>query len=190
MRLFVAVEIEGDVAEAAGVVIATLRRRADRLAPRSKITWVASDRLHITIAFIGASDEARTRRLCEALAADMPVEPFDLTIAGVGAFPRTGQPRVLWAGLRDGRDALLRVEEVAAHRLAAAGVAREPRAYNPHLTVARVREAAGLRAAALLEGLTDRAIGTTRVDAITLFDSRLSSTGPAYVPLQRTQLRV
>jgi 2'-5' RNA ligase len=188
MRLFVAAEIAREVAEAAGVVIAELRHRAGRLAPRSKITWVVPDRLHITIAFIGSSDEEQTRGICDALATSVAVEPFDLTIAGLGAFPRTGQPRVLWAGLTEGREALGRVEDVVATRLAGFGLAREPRAYNPHLTVARVREAAGLRAAALLDGLADRTIGTTRVDAITLFDSRLSSTGPTYEPLRRIAL--
>jgi 2'-5' RNA ligase len=65
----------------------------------------------------------------------------------------------------------------------------EQRPYNPHLTLARVREAAGLRAAALFDGLRDSVIGTTPIDAITLFDSRLSSKGPTYAPLLRVPLR-
>jgi 2'-5' RNA ligase len=116
--------------------------------------------------------------------------PFDLTVDGLGAFPRAGQPRVLWAGLARGRESLLRLERVVASRLAEAGIAPEPRAYNPHLTLARVRDAAGLRAAALLDGVSDDPIGTIRIDAFTLFDSRLSSKGPTYVPLQRTPLQV
>ncbi len=189
MRLFVAVEIAREVAEAAALVVAELRHRVERLAPRSKITWVAPDRLHVTIAFIGASDEERARSIQDALGASVPVEPFDLTVAGLGAFPRTGQPRVLWAGLTEGRALLASVEAVVASRLVACGAGPLPRAYNPQLTVARVREAAGLRAAVLLDGVSDRAIGTTRVDAITLFDSRLSSTGPRYEPLGRIALR-
>jgi 2'-5' RNA ligase len=189
MRLFVAVEIGPDVAEAAGVVIDELRRRAVRLAPRARITWVSPDRLHLTVAFIGDADEDRAARIGEVLRADVPAEPFSLTVSGLGAFPKTGQPRVLWAGLTQGRDALLGIERVVAARLAEAGIAPEPRAYNPHLTLARVRDAGGLRAGALLNGLGDDPIGTTAVEAITLFDSRLSSKGPTYVPLQRTVVR-
>ena len=66
---------------------------------------------------------------------------------------------------------------------------RSRRPYSPHLTLARVREAAGLRSASLLDGLEDRSLGTTRIDAITLFQSRLSPKGPTYVPLLRTSLR-
>jgi 2'-5' RNA ligase len=51
-----------------------------------------------------------------------------------------------------------------------------------------VRAAPGLRAARLLEGLEKRSLGTTRIDAITLFESRLSPTGPTYVPMLRTSL--
>ena len=189
MRLFVAVEIAPALGAAVGALIGELRERAARLAPRSRITWVAPDRIHLTVRFIGESDEASAGRIRAALAPEVPVAPFDLTVAGFGAFPRTGQPRVLWAGLTEGREALLQLERVVASRLAAAGVGPEPRAYNPHLTLARVREASGLRAAPLLKGLPEGPIGTTRVEAFTLFDSRLSSKGPTYVPLQRTALQ-
>jgi 2'-5' RNA ligase len=46
-----------------------------------------------------------------------------------------------------------------------------------------VREPAGLRSARLLEGVTGETIGTTRIDTITLFHSRLSPKGPTYTPL-------
>ena len=68
-------------------------------------------------------------------------------------------------------------------------VPAEERPYQPHLTLARVREAAGLRAAALLDGLGSRHCRHDHVDAITLFESRLSPKGPTYVPLQRTALQ-
>ena len=73
-------------------------------------------------------------------------------------------------------------------RLAGCGVPRKDRRYRPHLTLARVRDAADLRAGMLLNGLIDRAFGRTLVDAITLFESRLSPRGPTYVPRQRTPL--
>jgi 2'-5' RNA ligase len=189
VRLFVAVELAEEVARAAGALIDELRRRAQQLAPRSRITWVAPDRLHLTLAFIGPADERRAELIGGALAPAVDLAPFDLTVSGTGAFPRAGEPRVLWAGLSAGRDGLLQLEEVVARRLAGSGVPQqEQRVYNPHLTLARVRDAAGLRSARLLTGLTDAVVGTTRVDTITLFNSQLSSKGPTYVPLQRTRL--
>jgi 2'-5' RNA ligase len=90
---------------------------------------------------------------------------------------------VLWAGVASGRDELLAAEREISARLARLGIPKEVRPYSPHLTLARVREPAGLRSARLLDGLTDQSLGTVRVDAITLFHSKLSPKGPTYTPL-------
>jgi 2'-5' RNA ligase len=109
-----------------------LRRRVDASAPRARLTWVAPERLHLTVRFIGEVDEARGAGITAALAPALDVPAFDLTAAGVGVFPRHGPPRVVWA--------------------------------------------------------PQGPFGVTRVGAITLFQSRLSPSGPTYVPLQRTAL--
>jgi RNA 2',3'-cyclic 3'-phosphodiesterase len=188
MRLFVGIEVDETVVAAAAALVDELRGRARRLAPGARITWIPSERIHLTVRFIGNADEAQAWAIRTALEPVLPLAPFELTIAHTGTFPRTGAPRVVWAGLTAGRHKLQRLEQDVTRRLQAVGVAPEERAYNPHVTLARVREAEGLRAGALLDGLTDRLLGTTLVEAITLFESRLSSKGPAYVPLQRTRL--
>jgi 2'-5' RNA ligase len=188
MRLFIAVEMNSAVEESARDVINELRDRAARLAPRARITWASPDRLHVTVRFIGQADEARTQAIRSALGPTIDGPIFDLTVEGVGSFPPRGAPRVFWAGLSDGRSGLLDVERAVSARLESL-VAPEDRPYSPHLTLARVKDPAGLARAALLEGLTGRRFGRVHVDAITLFESRMSPKGPAYVPLQRTALR-
>jgi len=185
MRLFVAIEISEPVAANTLSLIARLQSTAAGLAPQARVTWVTGDRLHITVQFIGHVDEAKADAIRSALASPLPITPFDLTVAGVGTFPPRGNPRVVWAGLTGGRDRLITVGRLVGERLAAAGVAAEERPYNPHLTLARVRDAAGLRAQALVARAGDIDLGTTRVDAITLFESRLSPKNPEYVALQR-----
>jgi RNA 2',3'-cyclic 3'-phosphodiesterase len=188
MRLFVAVEMNESVAEAARDTIDDLRARATRLAPRARVTWSAPDRIHITVKFIGEADEASTQAIRSVLGPTIDAPVFDLAVEGVGAFPPKGPPRVFWAGLTDGRDGLLEVERVVSERLKSL-VPAEDRPYAPHLTLARVKEPAGLSRAALLEGLTSRQFGRVHVDAITLFESRLSPKGATHVPLQRSALR-
>lgn len=188
MRLFVAVDIAPAVAEAAAALIEQLRERAIRLAPRSRISWVTADRLHVTVRFIGNVDADRADAVRRVLAPPLGQAPFDLTLAGVRAFPPKGPPRVLWSDVSNGREPLLAIEQRVGERLARAGIAAEERPYNPHLTLARVREAVGLRSAALLESAAETTLGTTAVEAITLFESRLSPKGPTYVALQRTSL--
>jgi 2'-5' RNA ligase len=96
---------------------------------------------------------------------------------------------VLWVGVTGGREPLLAIEREITSRLTPLGIEEEERAYSPHLTLARVREPAGLRTARLLEGLTESEVGTTHIDAITLFQSKLSPKGPTYTPLLRIPLR-
>lgn len=188
MRLFVAAEIGERLAGRAAELIRELEKRAADAAPRARLTWLAANRLHITIRFIGEVDDVRVAAIAAALEPPLDVEPFDLTLAGMGVFPRSGPPRVVWTGIEQGRDDLIAVERELSSRLSTLGIPAESRPYSPHLTLARVREAAALRSATLLEGLEDRSLGTTRIDAITLFQSRLSPKGPTYVPLLRTAL--
>jgi 2'-5' RNA ligase len=186
MRLFVALELDQAVRTAAATVIERLRERALHLAPRSRITWATADRLHVTVRFIGHVDAATDDDIRRALAVPLEHDPFRIQIKGVGTFPLTGTPRVVWAGVGEGRVSLTAIENEVSERLVARGLAREERPYNPHLTLARVREPAGLRPAPLLESVKDQAFGSVSVEAITLFESRLSPKGPAYVVLQRT----
>jgi 2'-5' RNA ligase len=185
VRLFVAAEIGDELAGRVATLSSELQRRAADLAPGAKVTWIPADRMHLTIRFIGEVDDDRVAAVREALAPPLAVAPFELTLVGAGSFPRSGTPRVLWVGIDRGREQLQDIEHDVTRRLEGVGIAPEERPYSPHLTLARVREPAGLRSAALLEGLTDRAPGGVRVDAITLFQSKLSPKGPAYTPLLR-----
>ena len=189
MRLFVAVEIDPTLAHELARVAGEVRKRVDSRAPRARLTWVAEDRLHFTVRFIGEVDEARASSIVASLAAPLGVAPFSLTVGNIGAFPETGRPRVIWVGILEGRDEMGAIEREVSARLATCGIPPEGREYSPHLTLARVRDPATLRARDVLEGVSQGPLGTTSVDAITLFQSRLSPKGPTYVPLQRTALQ-
>jgi 2'-5' RNA ligase len=185
VRLFVAAEIGETLATRAAEVSEELQKRTAAMAPGAKVTWIPADRLHLTVRFIGEADDARAAAVCEVLAAPVAVRPFELTLAGAGSFPKGSPPRVLWLGVTGGKEELLAAEREISSRLMRIGIPGEERAYSPHLTLARVREPGGLRTARLLEGLTDHSVGTTRIDAITLFQSKLSPKGPTYTPLLR-----
>jgi len=188
VRLFVAAEIGNHLAGQAEQLIVQIKKRVAEQAPRARMTWLTAARLHITITFLGEADDARVEEIGRALEPPLRVRPFDLGLAGVGVFPRRGPPRAVWAGVDAGRDAMIAVEREVASRLAPLGIIGDARPYSPHVTLARVREAAGLRAVTLLEGFEWRAFGTAYIDAITLFESRLLPAGPTYLPLQRTSL--
>jgi 2'-5' RNA ligase len=188
VRLFVAIEIEEGVAEQIVRLSNELRRRVETRAPSARLTWVPRERLHLTIRFIGEVDEPRAEEIRAALASPLDTPAFELALEGAGAFPEHGPPRVLWAGITHGARELISLEREVSSRLAQRDIPAEGRPYRPHLTLARVRDAKGLRTQTLFDGL-DGTLGASAVRTITLFQSRLSPKGPTYLPLQSTILR-
>ena len=187
MRLFVGCETGSSVGNAAESLIEELRARAARLAPNARLTWVPRERLHFTVRFIGSVDGTRMPALRRALAAPLPVPPFDAVVHGVGVFPDRRPPRVIWAGLQSGTIEMVGLARAVNQRIDRL-VGGDPEALRPHLTLARVKEAHGLRSTALLAGLESVALGVTRVGAVTLFESRQGAGGLQYVPLLTTAL--
>jgi 2'-5' RNA ligase len=188
VRLFTAIELPEAVRAEAGVLLSALQRRAYELAPRARITWVSTDRMHLTSRFIGDVGPHDAERIIAALREPLDVAPFEMQFERLGAFPPRGEPRVLWLGVGEGTGAAQQVEAAISGRLTALGLPADERPYNPHLTLARVRDAGGLRTRALFDDLSPRS-SAMHVDTITLFQSRLSPKGSTYVVLERTRLQ-
>jgi 2'-5' RNA ligase len=189
MRLFVAVELPPSALTMALELSRVLQRRVSELAPAARFTWIPAERMHLTIRFIGEVPVTRVSLMQAALSAPLDTGAFSLMLGEPGAFPPRGTPRVLWLGIEQGQAELMRLEREVSARLEGAGIQREERPYRPHLTLARAREPHGLRVPALLDDLPPSAPSGGLIDAITLFESRLSPQGPTYTPLRRMLLR-
>lgn len=188
MRLFVAVEVGTEVQRVATKVIDDLRRRTASVAPHARVTWVGPEQLHLTVRFIGQVDPGLGEKIRTTLAPSLETPAFAITVERTGTFPPKRPPRVIWAGITSGIDGLRLVEQEVRARLDRLVRSTEEREYHPHLTLGRVKNPAGLRPAVLLEGLENTVFGAVRVAAVTLFESRLSSSGPTYIPLGRAEL--
>jgi 2'-5' RNA ligase len=188
VRLFVAVPIDPAVARRIASFSTDLRRTVEQRAPAARINWVGETELHITSRFIGHVNEVQQPSILSALAAPLAQAPFHVSASGVGVFPMRRSPRMFWAGIRDGVESLSQVERHVTARLASCGIKPEGRPYRPHITLARVKEAAGLRAA-LLDECPPADFGSWSVETITLFESRQEQGGRQYVPIQSTPLR-
>ena len=181
MRAFVAVELP-DEARAA-----LARWQSQLKAAGADVAWTAPENLHVTMRFLGEIDDAQRQaveRCAEAAAA--PAAPFDAALSEPGAFPSTRRPRVLWMGIGQGAEALTQVAGALERGIAASGFAAEDRGFVAHVTLGRARSPRGLsRLAARLEAPGWSSPAPFRVDHLTLFQSRLSSAGPAYTALTR-----
>lgn len=179
-RLFVAVPLPASVRRRAAGVQDALRERL----VGARVRCVRPAQMHLTLAFLGEVDAEGCGRIRRALGGSSWPAAFELRIAGLGAFPAHGRPRVLWLGVQEGADDLRRLADEVACALEKAGFPRESRPYHPHLTLARVERGSG-RHTRVIEHLHPDEAGTSEVREVVLYDSRLGSAGAEHVVVER-----
>lgn len=191
MRIFIGIEIDAAARSAVDAASRELRGRVDRSVADAAVRWVPAENFHITLWFIGHVDEGRARAVLSAVGEPIDAPVFSIELSGMGAFPPSGPPRVLWIGVGDGFDAVRTLHGVVESRLVPLGFEPEGRPYSPHLTLARIKDVARNHAAALRALVRTTAAAPVRsaVAAVTVFESRVSSKGAVYTPLLRVPLR-
>lgn len=147
-----------------------------------RVRWQTADQLHLTLNFIGDVDESWLEAIHAALA-ELPVSPFEATVAGAGRFGKSGRPQTLWVGVTPAAP-LVALHESIRSRLTAIGLQLESRTYRPHITIGRLRrpsrESADFITA--LAGLVSPSFPVTRAS---LFQSTQGEAGSRYEVIER-----
>jgi 2'-5' RNA ligase len=141
VRLFIALTLPAEVLKA----LAEVQRHFAAADQGRAIRWTPIDHTHLTLKFLGEASAAQVDEIAAALraaTADSQVGPFTLRMAGVGAFPDTRRPRVIWAGLEGDTTALHALQEAVERTISPLGFPTEPRPFSPHLTIGRARREA------------------------------------------------
>ena len=188
-RLVVAVPVADEVNAAVIRLVDALRAPSGGPAARVRrrdVRWVRLDGLHLTLRFLGPTEEPGIPAVTEAVRrAAAAHESFAMTIDGGGAFPGPDRPRTLWLGVTDGAGELGGLAATLDRELVGAGWPPSERPFRAHLTLARTDGVAG--AAEVARRLQDAAAGLalrSTVDRIVLFES-ITGGGPArYEPLE------
>jgi 2'-5' RNA ligase len=190
MRVFVGIELPEPMRAAAAGASARLRALLSRHAPGLQLRWVEPANLHLTLWFIGEVTDERRHEISKSLERPWSTPSFRIEIGGAGLFPVTGPPRVVWLGVRRGEEALRTLHAEVEERLVNIGFEAERRTYSAHLTVARVKVAGRVDAAAARKCLADVAtvVESGTVGRLTLFCSRLSPHGSRYDALLHVPL--
>jgi 2'-5' RNA ligase len=182
VRLFVALEIPAAVRDNLAAQVEKLRELSAKVADK-RPRWVRSENLHVTLKFIGEVSPTRLAGIRGALSAIRSDALVKIKFHGLGFFPNEQHPRVLWAGL----DASANLPSLAGDidgALETQGIARERRAFTPHLTLARF-EPPGLyeklRAAIQKNGA--REFGSFQTREFYLIESKLKPSGAEYTTL-------
>lgn len=135
MRTFVALDIDDAIRE-------RIQRFMDGVrgfAPDAR--WIRPESLHVTLKFIGEKPAESVDEIKRALAA-VQASSFELNYRGYGFFPTLKSARVFWIGIESGTQ-LASLAEAVDEATSTVGIAREDRAFSPHLTLARGGERSG-----------------------------------------------
>jgi 2'-5' RNA ligase len=171
IRAFVALELDPGVRDRIAGLIAQLQPSIDG------VRWVAPASLHVTVCFLGYAPPAALVQLQGPLAeAAARCPPADAPVHGLGIFPERGRPRVLWLGIA--MPPMFAGLQAECERAAvAAGFPPEPRAFRPHLTLARWSRHERR------PPLPPADLGVARLERLVLFRSEPRPTGSLYTAL-------
>ena len=148
----------------------------------ANINWSKPDTWHLTLKFLGETEEARIPAVKAALGA-VDFSAFPLRARGAGAFPDARRPKVLWLGLAEGGEQAATLAGAIEDALAAIGIPRERKRFRPHLTLGRVRKPAPGDWDTLLKTAGATEWPPFTVSRFALWQSTLTPEGAIHTPL-------
>jgi len=183
IRCFLAIDLPESLRPGLALVQGELKKA------QADVRWVPPGNIHITLKFFGNVTDAEVPAIINAareVAAGQA--PLTLKVTGAGAFPSVRSPRVVWLGLGGDLLPLTHFFHRLEKALAQLDYPPEGRAFNPHLTLGRVRSPEG-------RAQLSRALEKLVVDwppfpvrEIILYQSVLSPKGSTYTPLEVIKL--
>lgn len=147
--------------------------------------WQSEDQLHLTLRFVGDVDRHQAEDVHAALGT-VRHPGFEIALAGVGSFERRGEPTTLWAGVAP-QEPLKILHKKIDQAIARIGLGLERRAFQPHITLARLPRGAG-PIGSFLQSAGRLASAPFRVEDFFLYESRLTPEGAVYSVVGRYSL--
>lgn len=180
IRAFIAVDLTIRVREALSRTLQELHG----ISPRS-LRWVKPDNVHLTLIFLGSIYTESVIPVCRAMSqCAISIYPFELITTGMGTFPSSNTPRVIWLGLGGAIDELGSLQKLLENNMVDLGYVREKREFNPHLTLGRMMDGTSAHERRKIwDSLAEIPINTgikVSVKSISLMQSTFNSSGVVY----------
>lgn len=195
-RLFVAISLPDGVKDE----IEKAQKEMRSALPKHVVRWTKRDQFHLTLKFLGNVAAARVAELTEALRGTCGhFAALRLRAEGIGFFPDSRCPRVVWVGVQDDKIELSRLQEgveegvkaFAEERVGPAGLRRSQDVFVGHVTLGRIQGIGRPQAEILSKlalGMAGRLFGEWMADQIELVRSELSPQGSRYTTLAAVPL--
>jgi len=174
MRTFVAIEISNDN------IINSIKKFQTEININAKP--VEPKNFHFTLQFLGEISEEISQKIIQALH-KIEFSSFNVNLKGVGAFPKSKYPRVIWVGTDDdGGNMLIQLSKKVEKVLEPLGFFSD-KSFKPHITIFRIKKKIG-DITKELDSHKMIDFGMQEVTNIKLKKSELSSGGPIYSDLE------
>ncbi len=174
-RTFIAIPVSNETRRQ----IMAIRQAIPEL--RENVRLVPPENIHLTLKFLGDTDEEMIpdigRRIA-ALVADFT--RFGFVCEKTGCFPNPYKPRILWLGVTEGFTQIQTLASQIELAMSEFGFQPEGRAFQPHLTLGRVKDPR--RPVAGLESFLKNKFNPTNnpVENVIFYESNLTSGGAIY----------
>ncbi len=185
VRAFIAVPLPDSLLRQ----LAGLQRRLGEQMPHRSVRWVQLESIHLTLKFLGDTSTNKLPGIEQALAAvarNAPASTF--TVGGIGCFPNTYRPRVVWVGVQEPTGRLAALQDAIEEVMAPFGFRPEGRGFSPHLTLGRVGRKARrdevARVGEVVAGAEVGQLAEVAADRFELIRSVLKPTGAEYTTLE------
>ncbi|MFI5303688.1 MAG: RNA 2',3'-cyclic phosphodiesterase [Nitrospiria bacterium] len=187
MRSFIAI----DFTEQIKIRIAGAQTQLEKA--ETDVKWVSRHQLHLTLWFFKDLSLEKTLSISERIKEEAQNnETFEITLKGIGCFPHSGSPRVIWVGIQNSRN--LSALQIKIHEVASLygedPVKSGQNDYFPHVTIGRVRSGKNIKQLKnLIKLLSDVPFGACPVRELIFFESRLNQIESNYFEFQRFPLK-
>lgn len=182
-RLFIAINLDDTLKKQFSVLLEDFKKE------EPSVKWVEAHNLHITLKFLGDTPEEKIGDIKKSLK-NMTYRPFSFKLKSPGYFPVTKQPRVVWIGISEGKDDLLKLNIELENALEKQGFPRENKDFKCHITLGRVKKFKKIYS---FERLSEKIEGENfieqKIEHIDLMKSNLYPTGPVYEILEQYSLK-
>jgi RNA 2',3'-cyclic 3'-phosphodiesterase len=182
-RTFIAVKADagGELKDAISTLRSGLRNE--------NIKWADPGNLHVTLAFIGDTEESTIKSIGYMLENEFTgfgIINFGFT--GFGLFRNVNNPRIIFSVIEK-PDKLICAHEIIKKGLAGLEIRLEAREFNPHLTIGRIKDLIDKRNLRKLVGkYAGIKLNEVSVSEIIYYESVLLPTGPIYKPIMKVNL--
>ncbi len=184
IRTFIAIPLAPEIQQTIGQIQNHLK------ALDCNIKWVKPDNVHLTLKFLGDVKLKKIKLLIQVFENIFKVvEPLNIELTRLGAFPDSKHPRILWVGLKDEGGRIAQLVSFLEDECGKIGFKKEERSFSPHITIGRTRSPRNL--SLLSEAVAHYLIpdGLIQISKyIILYKSTLTAQGPMYEPLYELDL--